>query len=50
MRCFTTDTHALVIRERHTLHDTPNGGNHIDLSPVVNRQMVSFESPVTESC
>jgi hypothetical protein len=50
MQCFTTDTHGLVIRERNALHDTPDGTNHIDLSPVVNRLMVSFEDPIMESC
>lgn len=42
MTCFTTDTHGLAIRERHALRDRTDGGNHIDLSPVVNRLIVSF--------
>lgn len=42
MQCFTTDTHALAIRERHTICNLTDGGNHIDLSPVVNCLIVSF--------
>jgi hypothetical protein len=42
MDCFTADTHALAIRERHALHNAADGGNHIDLSPIVNCLIVSF--------
>jgi hypothetical protein len=42
MHCFTTDTHALAIHERYAMRKAIDGANHIDLSPVVNRLIVSF--------